>query len=200
MQEVNEVVFSMKGDKSLGPDDVPPAFFQKKLDAISHDVLNADLSFLNGGHLLREMNETYITIIPNTSRPESVAEFRTISLCNTSYKIISKCLVRRLKTIMKEITGDFQNAFIPGRLLSDNCHMAHGMMNSMKRMKKEKRMAAVLKVDLNKAYERISWDFLEKTPSNNAIPEGLGSLDTAMCLKGFLLYFSQWRSVSQDYS
>lgn len=146
----------MKGDKSPGPDGVPPVFFHKHWDTISNEVIDAVLSFLNGGHLLREMNDTYITLIPKTTRPETVSEFRPISLCNTSYKVISKCLVRRLKSVMVDITGDFQNAFIPGRLLSGNCLLAHEMMNSIHKTRRTKKIEAVFKVDLNKAYDRVS--------------------------------------------
>lgn len=116
-------------------------------------------SFDNSGHLLKEMNKTYSTVIPKVERLTSVTQFRPISLCNTSYKIISKCVVRRLKLIICEIVGEFQNAFVPGRSTTDNCLIAVELITHLKKRKGRKIQAAV-KVDLNKAYDRIRWEFV----------------------------------------
>lgn len=83
--------------------------------------------------MLRETNETFIALIPKTERPERVSQFHPISLCNTSYKLISKCLVRRLQPLMNHLIGDNQNAFIPIRSIHDNCVIAHEMLSFIKK-------------------------------------------------------------------
>ena len=93
-------------------------------------------------------------------RPESVGSFRPISLCNTTYKIISKTLVGRLKIILGDLVGDFQNAFIPGRQMVDNSLIAHEVMDWIKKRKKGTLYVGVMKIDLSKAYDGIRWDFV----------------------------------------
>lgn len=66
--------------------------------------------------------------------------------------------------------GDFQNAFVLGRIISDNCLLVHEMMNMVRKRKKGARLDAVFKIDLNKAYDRISWDFLESLLKEMGFP------------------------------
>lgn len=79
---------------------------QKQWHVIGEEIGQAAKNFLDGGYMLREMNQTFIALIPKVDRPEHVNQFRPISLCNTSYKLISKCLVRRLQPLMNSLTGE----------------------------------------------------------------------------------------------
>ena len=83
---------------------------------MGEEVCQATKNFLSGDFMLKETNKTNIALIPKVTRPEVVGEFRPISLCNTSYKIIAKCLVRRLQPFINSIIGGYQNAFFQGLL------------------------------------------------------------------------------------
>ena len=118
--EVLEAVKQMSPIKSPGPDGFPPIFYQKYWHIIGEDVSHAVLTCLNSGKILKAINHTHITLIPKVKNPESVADFRPISLCNVIYKIISKVLTNRLKSILPQIVSESQSAFVPGRLITDN--------------------------------------------------------------------------------
>ena len=90
-----------------------------------------------------------------------MADFRLISLCNVIYKIISKVLVNRLKLILPQINTSSQSAFVPGRLITDNVLVAYETLHVMHVRKKGKKGALALKFDVNKAYDRVEWDFLK---------------------------------------
>ncbi|XP_021844939.1 uncharacterized protein [Spinacia oleracea] len=60
---------------------------------------------------------------------------------------------------MGDIVSENQNAFVPGRAIADNALAAHELLRLVKKSKR--RNLAVFKIDLNKAYDRIRWDFLE---------------------------------------
>ncbi|XP_056691898.1 uncharacterized protein [Spinacia oleracea] len=158
--EIKQAIFQMGGLKAPGPDGIPAVFYQKQWNIVGKEVTEAVLHFFRTGYLLREWNKTLIALIPKISSPEKANQFRPIGLCNVIYKIISKCITNRLKPIMQQIVGPFQNAFVPRRFMGDNCLLAHEVMTYIKRKKKGLERFAVLKVDMNKAYDRVRWDFV----------------------------------------
>ncbi|XP_021803273.1 uncharacterized protein LOC110747395 [Prunus avium] len=91
---------------------------------------------------------------------EDVSQFKPISLCNYSYKIISKILANRLQPLLGNFISPQQCAFIPGRQIQDNIFMAHEAFHSLKIRRKTKIFEMGLKLDMNKAFDRIEWDFV----------------------------------------
>ncbi|XP_026396130.1 uncharacterized protein LOC113290763 [Papaver somniferum] len=87
--------------------------------------------------------------------------YRPIGLCNTSYKIISKLIVQRLKPLMKKIISPYQVTYISGRLISDNIVIAQEIIHSMKKKRGQIGWMA-LKLDMSKTVDRLEWDFLIK--------------------------------------
>lgn len=83
-------------------------------------ICNVVQEFLTEGTIHRELNKTDIVLIPKVPNPEDVGQFRPISLCNYSYKIISKVLVNRMKEFLPQIISPTQCAFVPGRQIQDN--------------------------------------------------------------------------------
>jgi hypothetical protein len=117
-------------------------------------------AFFHSGFLLKSLNHTFISLSPKVPTPERLTQFRPISLCNVSYKIISKILVNRLKPLMDSLITPFQNAFIQGRQITDNIILAHEVFEYLKKKRKGKWGFVALKLDMNKAYDRINWPFL----------------------------------------
>lgn len=101
-------------------------------------------------------------LIAKVAKPEKITKFRPISLCNVLFKIITKTMVGRLKGVMNKLVGPAQSSFIPGRLSVDNIVVVQEAVHSMKR-KQGRKGWMLLKLDLEKAYDRIRWDFLENT-------------------------------------
>ncbi|XP_074283303.1 uncharacterized protein LOC141607854 [Silene latifolia] len=114
-KEVYTAVFQLGPLKSPGPDGMPAFFFHKCWHFIKHDVIGTVLAMLNGNSSPEFLNKTLLVLIPKSSAPETVDNFRPISLCNVIMKIIRRCITNRLKKFMGKLVGDFQNAFVPGR-------------------------------------------------------------------------------------
>lgn len=106
------------------------------------------------------LNSTFIALIPKVDAPEKTSHFRPISLCNTSYKILSKILANCLKCFVPMIISENQNAFVQGRQIQDNILLAHEAFHHLRLKRKGSNYELGLKVDMNKAYDRVEWDFL----------------------------------------
>jgi hypothetical protein len=87
--------------------------------------------FFSNGVMPEEVNETAIVLIPKKDNPEEIKDFRPISLCNVVFKVVSKCLVNRLRPLLQGIISPTQSAFIPGWLITDNALVAFECINSI---------------------------------------------------------------------
>lgn len=78
------------------------------------------LVVLNGGDSIKELNNMIITLISKVTKDDKMSDFRPISLCNVIYKVISRCLVERLKETMVITISENQSAFVGGRQIFGN--------------------------------------------------------------------------------
>ena len=104
---------------------------------------------------------TNITLIPKVLNPDRIGQYRPISLCNNTYKILAKILANRLKLVLPSLISPQQNAFVPGRQIQDNLIIAHEAFNYLRLKKLTKKVEIGIKIDMQKAYDRVEWDFLE---------------------------------------
>ena len=118
------------------------------------------LNVLNSNMPIIEINKTNIALIPKSNQPSKMADFRPISLCNTTYKLISKVLANRLKLILPSIITENQSAFIPGHLISDNILIAFEFMHYLKHKNEGKESYMSIKLDMSKAFDRVEWNFI----------------------------------------
>jgi hypothetical protein len=49
------------------------------------------------------VNDTAIVLIPKGNYPEALKDFRSISLCNVIYKVVSKCMINQLRPVLDDL-------------------------------------------------------------------------------------------------
>jgi hypothetical protein len=124
--------------------------------------VRAVYNFFSEGIMPEGVNETSLVLIPKIHHPEELKDFRPISLCNVVYKIMSKCLVNRLRPYLHEMISPNQSVFVPGCLITDNALIAFECIHSLQHVKNGDNSLCAYKVDLSKAYDRVDWNFLHK--------------------------------------
>lgn len=78
-------------------------------------------------------------------------------------------MVNRLKWLMDLIISPNQTGFIPHRNIQDNIVVAQEIMHTMHHLKGNSCYFAI-KVDLAKAYDHVSWSFMERVIMELGIP------------------------------
>jgi hypothetical protein len=160
--EIADALFQIGPLKAPGVDGFPARFYQRNWATIKAEVTNAVKLFFATGRMPEGVNDTAIILIPKVDQPETLKEFRPISLCTVIYKVISKCLVNRLRPMLGELISMNQSAFVPGRLITDNALVAFECLHFIETNTNPAKNFCAYKLDLSKAYDRVDWDFLKK--------------------------------------
>lgn len=146
--------------KAPGPDGFPSLFYHNFWKTMKDTIVGTAFDFHNGNSNIQQLNQTFIALIPKGAAPKTTSQFRPISLCNNSYKILSKILANLLKSVLPSIISKNQNAFLQERQIQDNIILGHEAFHHLKNKRNGNCFEVGFKIDMNKAFDRVEWDFL----------------------------------------
>ena len=106
---------------------------------------------------MKNLNSTFIVMVPKKVGAENLKDFRPISLVNYLYKLLAKVLANRLKRVMNCLVNKAPNAFVEGRQILEASLIANEVIDSMKRRKER---GVLCKLDIEKAYDQINRSFI----------------------------------------
>lgn len=157
--EIKATIDALHPLKASGPYGFSGIFFTHYWETIRFQVTNFVQESFRAGELEKCLNKSFIVLVPKSGNATEFNHFRPISLCNFTYKIISKIIEERLKIFLPRLISPNQGAFISGRWIADNMVLAHELVHKIKKFKgKEGLMMA--KIDLSKAYDHLEWPFI----------------------------------------
>jgi hypothetical protein len=157
-EEVWDTIKEMQPDRAPGPDGFIEAFFQKAWPVIKHDIMAGILKLgVGDGRGFARLNRALITLIPRKHDAEFIGDFRPISLVHNFSKLFSKILANRMRKRMGEIISENQSAFIKSRCLHDNFVLVRQVA---RKINSRRKTGVLLKLDLSRAFDSISWAFL----------------------------------------
>ena len=157
-EEIDAAVSSCDSDKAPGPDGFNFKFVKSAWDVIKHDMYAIINEFYASSKLPQGSNTAYIALIPKIDEPKEFKQYRPISMVGSIYKIIAKMLAKRLQSVMSSIVGPLQSSYIKDRQILDGALIAGELIDTCKNKNIE---AALFKLDFHKAYDSVSWIFLE---------------------------------------
>ena len=121
---IEEIAISLKGmnkNKSPGIDGLTVEFFTQFWDILKTPFHKVVKSIQNEKQLSRSMKRGIISLFyKKKGYKTNLKNFRPISLLNVDYKIISKVLANRLKSVMPSIISPEPTCCVPGRDIADN--------------------------------------------------------------------------------
>ena len=116
------------------------------------------------------INEANIVLIPKVESPSKLNDLRPINVCNTMYKIISKILANRIKLLLPSIISSNQSAFVKDMNIGEKSMEAQELLYTMK-TKRRKHGLMCLKLDMEKAYDRLEWALIRTILINFNFPD-----------------------------
>ncbi|KAJ8505060.1 hypothetical protein OPV22_005946 [Ensete ventricosum] len=167
--EIVKVVFKSPKHKSPGPDGFPAEFYQIAWAIVGNDVIKACRHFFSSGHILKDLNCTFISLVPKNDGADSLENYRPISLCNFIYKVISKLLADRLQKVMNKVISPNQAAFLKGRSIHHNVLLANDLVKDLHSKTRGKKIC--FKADLRKAFDSVNRDFIYMMLHNMGFPQ-----------------------------
>jgi ribonuclease HI len=157
-----DIIFALfKPFKAPGPDGLHPGFFQKCWPQVGDSIYQEVSQIFQSGKMPEYLNSTLIALIPKCRGPETIGQYRPISLCNTIYKVVTKIIVNRVRPLLDKLVSPYQTAFVPGRRGVDNVVIAQELIHSLQK-KRGRKGQFILKLDLEKAYDRLEWSFIRE--------------------------------------
>lgn len=148
--KVLEAISNLKRNSAPSPDGLTTLFYQNYWDIIGGDILSFVLNILNNGASPSHINHTFISLIPEVNSPTLPSKYRSFSLHNVLLKIITKTIATRIKKV-----------FLPGRLITDNSLIVFETFHYLNKSWKKNNGYVGIKMDMEKAYDGLEWDFIE---------------------------------------
>ena len=156
-EEIKRAIWSLHPEKLPGPDGFPICFFREFWTLIKEDLKKMIRWVQRKGKLGGFTNSTFLVVIPKENRISYFSRFRPISLCNSSYKILSKILATRLKLLLPSLTSENQGGFLPNKHITDSLLLVQESIH-LSLSRKEK--GFVLMLDPVNAFDRVRNSFL----------------------------------------
>ena len=156
-EEIKEAIWNCDGQKSPGPDGVTFSFIKMFWGLVNKEVVGALKYFHKEGKIPKGCNASFLTLIPKSENPQSLEEYRPISLVGCLYKIVTKVLSKRVKKVIEKVIDGSQSAFLSNRGLLDSVLVVNEVLDDLKRRRKS---GVIMKLDFEKAYDSVSWEFL----------------------------------------
>jgi Reverse transcriptase (RNA-dependent DNA polymerase) len=136
---------------------LPDWIFQRYWSTISGDLHRCITAFYLNKLNLWRLNKAYISLIPKKIESSTVSDYRSISVLSAIPKIITKILASRLQPYVPDLIHVNQTSFVKDRQLMQTFISTREILVHLA---KHKIPSIFIKVDFQKAFDSISWDFL----------------------------------------
>ncbi|XP_022026490.1 uncharacterized protein LOC110927176 [Helianthus annuus] len=156
-QEIKAAAFDCGDERAPGPDGINFRFVKHFWSVLEDDFYNILVAFYESGVINVGCGSSFIALIPKIKDPLGLKDYRPISLIGIINKVISKLLANRLKKVLDTVVTPSQSAFIGGRFILDGPLIINEIHSWVKKAKKK---VFFLKIDFEKAYDNVNWNFV----------------------------------------
>lgn len=160
--KVKQAVFALNMESAAGPNEFREMFFQKYWDILAEDVTRVVIRvFFRWRRITKVCNPPNLVLLPKNKKVvKTFVDLRPCSLSCFINKVISRVLHERLTVVLPKIISPNQSGFVKGGSIIENFLLAQKIIGDIN--KRNKHTNIVVKLDMAKTYDRVSWVFLIK--------------------------------------
>ncbi len=156
-KEVENVIKTLKTEKSPGSDGLTPEFYKTFWPLIKDLVMGMISETFQHGELPYSMRKALLALLFKKGDSTLLKNYRPISLTNYDYKIICFTLTNRLQKVIKTLIHDDQTGYIKGRYIGTNARL---IQDYFEHCEKFDVPGILLFLDFEKAFDSVEWNFM----------------------------------------
>jgi hypothetical protein len=162
--EVAKSINGMKLESAPGPNGFSVTFFRKLWGLVKGEIMKMVQDFHKADLDLGRLNYRVITLVPKNKEVNTI---RPICLLNVDFKIFPKLLMDRITHVASSLINESQTTFVKGRNILEGVVILHELIHELKRSKKQ---GVLFKIDFEKAYDKVRWNFVEEVMREKGLP------------------------------
>ena len=158
--ELIEVMERLPTGKQAGPDRIPnevykycSEYFAPKLGIILRGAAIR-------GRLPEEMRRGDICVLFKKGDRDEIRNYRPITLLQNSYKIFTRVLTQRMNKVVHQFVAETQKGFVPHTFIADCTMMMNLIEAYLNEGDDESKKGLMVFLDMEKAFDRVSYDFV----------------------------------------
>lgn len=167
-EEVSQAISWIASAKAPGPDGLGSEFFKTFKTELSPILAEVYNQAIQNEALPDTMTNATIHLLFKKGDPQSLGNWRPISLLNVDYKILAIIINNRIKEVLPDLLHEDQKGFVPTRRLEDAVLKATHIINHCKR---HQIPAYLMLLDQEKAFDRVSRDYLHAILDTFGFPD-----------------------------
>jgi hypothetical protein len=143
--------------RSPGLDGITYEFYKKFWNELGPLLLRAANTSMQEEKLPPSMLNGVITLVPKNGHLTTLSNWRPITLQNTDYKLITRCLVNRITSVFPALITTDQSYCVPNRTIHTNLHL---IRDSIEYANKKDLSLAVISLDQASAYDFVEHPYI----------------------------------------
>ena len=160
VQEMTKYLKKCKNNVSPGSSGFTNDFYKFFWRDLKYFVINSVDYAFDHNRLSATQSLGIINIIPKGDKDKRyLNNWRPLTLLNTLYKLISGCIAERIKPALPNLIHPDQKGFVAGRYIGEAIRTTYDTLNFAK---ENNRAGLILLIDFEKAYDSISFLFIQK--------------------------------------
>ena len=153
MDEFFDAIMTLKSNKVPGLDGLTIEVYRKFWKDLGPYLIEMYQYSFDNNLLPRSVREGLISLLPKKNKDiRLVKNMRPLTLLNNDYKILTKALDNRLRSVLPDIIQGDQTGFVKGRKISHNIRKSLDVIDYAKT---NNIAGVILSIDMEKCFDRL---------------------------------------------